>query len=134
MQCAHDEVAVSRAEIQAQFGVTSDQERTKEVLERMGMALPRHGCGFEQPPAIDANCGVELQSWQNDDWADSRRGDTDTRSYRRGQIYRRISLIESGIGPIHSRHRECTNRCAQQKKNQNRSKLLHINPPKSFSK
>jgi hypothetical protein len=100
----------------------------------MLMARPRHGRGFEQQTAIDANCGAELQSWQNDDWIDNRRGDTDTRSYRPGQIYRRISLIESGIGPIHSRHRECTNRCAQQKKNQNRSKSLHITPPKSFSK
>jgi len=50
----------------------------------MLMALPRHGRAFEQQTAIDANCGMELYSWQNDDWTDSRRGDTDTRSHRRG--------------------------------------------------
>ena len=95
----------------------------------MLMARPRHGRGFEQQTDNDANGGGELQSWQNADWTDSRRGDTDTRSYRRGQIYRRISLIENGIGPIHSGQSECTNRCAQQKKNQNRSKSLHITHP-----
>ena len=98
------------------------------------MARPRHSRGLEQQTAIDANCGAKLQSWQNDDWIDNRRGDTDTRSYRLGQIYRRISLIESGIGPIHSGQSECTNRCAQQKKNQNCPKSLHITPPKPFSK
>ena len=91
----------------------------------MLMARPRHGRGFDEQTVIDANYEVELQSWQND-WTDNRRGDTDTRSYRPGQIYRRISLIESGIGPIRSRQSERTNRCAQQKKNQTRSKSLHI--------
>ena len=98
------------------------------------MALTWHGRQCNHQTVIDANYGVELQSWQNDDWTDSLRGDTDSRSYRRGQIGRRISLVKSGIGPIHSGQSECTNRCAQQKKNQNRSKSLHITPPKYFSK
>ena len=78
MQCAHHEVAVSRAEIQSQIWSASDQERTKKLLERMWMALSRHGRGFEQEITIDANCSEEPQSWQSDNWIDIRRGDTDT--------------------------------------------------------
>lgn len=48
------------------------------------MALPRHGRGFEQEITIRANCGVELQSWQNDNGIEMRRGDTNAWPYRRG--------------------------------------------------
>jgi hypothetical protein len=50
----------------------------------MLMALPRHGRGFEHQTANDANCAVERQGWQNDDWIDSPRANTDTGSYGRG--------------------------------------------------
>jgi hypothetical protein len=95
------EAAVSRAEIQYQFGVTSDEERTQEILERMLM-LPCHGSGLEHQIAHNANCAAERQHAQNNDWIDSKRDDTDTSSYRRNEIHWRISLIESGIGQVHS--------------------------------
>lgn len=48
------------------------------------MALPPHRRGFEQEITIDANCGVDLQSRQNDNWIDMRRSDTNAWPYRRG--------------------------------------------------
>lgn len=94
---AHGEIAVGHAEIQSEYGMTSDQKTAEEILERMSMALTQHSRRFESGTADNVICAAGWQAAHND-WITWGTDDLECGLCGKSQIYRCIGLIERGFG------------------------------------
>src|SRR5258707_8406059 len=72
---------------------------------------------------------MEYGSRENNDWIKSGGDYRGAGAQRRGQVYGRIRLIESGFGQVDAGYSRNAHHRAQQKENQNPVKMLHfLNP------
>jgi len=103
--------------IQSDRGVTSDQKRTEEILERAGMALSQRDSGLEHDSADEASWAVVWQGRQNRDGIDRGRNDLDAGTYRRSQIYGSVRFIEGSLGQVWPGYDGYADRGRQQEQN-----------------
>lgn len=80
--------------------MTSDQKRTEKILERTRMALSQRNCRLKHRAADKATETVVWQCRQNRDGIDGGGNYLDTRTHRRSEIYRSVSLVEGSLGQV----------------------------------